>query len=456
MQMRIVPPVIGTRRRPLHQVLGPWSGAAVGIGIAIGAGIFRTPGYVATFLPTGLAILGVWLLGGLLVIGDALILSELATRYPRAGGWYVYIEKAWGRFPAFVYGWGFSLVVDPASSAALIVILGEYLASGLGLTPTSGRIAAIAVAWLFFVLSLIGVRVGTRTQQALTWTKLLVLFGVAIMAFWLPAATGNTAPASPAPTAAGWGIVLAVGLALQGVLWTFEGYANTTTMSEEAEDARKVLPRALIGGAIALTVAYLLMNAAYLHVLGRDSLAASMLPGSDILGRLFGAAGQTIFLIVAIIAAAGSANGGVLTAPRVLYALARDGHAPEPFTRVNKAGTPDLATLWFAVTWTLYAALGTFEGLVAVSIFIGAISNILVTLGLFRIRKRDGLVTTDGRHPFLCPGWPVVPVVLLILWTALAVANLSSQGWGVGYGLLLVGLAAPVYVLVRKRRDTVE
>lgn len=449
-------PLIGTSRRPLQQVLGVWAGAAVGIGVAIGAGIFRTPGYVASYLPTDLAILGVWLLGGLLVIGDALVLSELATRYPRAGGWYVYIEKGWGRFPAFVYGWGFSLIVDPASSAALVVILGEYLAPGLGLSPTEGRLASIALTLGLFGLSWLGVRVGTRTQQLLTWTKILVLFFVALMAFWIPALAPATAAVEAISPIKGWGggwlaPILAISLALQGVLWTFEGYANTTTMTEETTNARRVLPRALIGGAVTLTIVYILVNAAYLHVLGRTGLAASMLPGSDVIGRLFGAAGQTIFLVVAILAAIGSLNGAVLTAPRVLYALARSGLAPEPLTRVSKSGTPDLATLWFAVAWTAYAWVGTLEALIAVSIFIGALANIMVTAGLFRIRQRDGLTASDGSRPFLCPGWPVVPVVLLILWTALAAANLISQGWQVGYGLLMVLLAAPFYLILNRQ-----
>jgi APA family basic amino acid/polyamine antiporter len=473
MQTRTARDVIGTRRRPLQQVVGVWAGAAVGIGVAIGAGIFRTPGYVASFLPTDAAILGVWLLGGLLVMGDALILSELATRFPRAGGWYVYIERAWGRFPAFVYGWMFTLVVDPASSAALVVILGEYLAEGLGITPTGGRTAAIGLTLGLFGLSWLGVRVGARTQQVLTWTKLVVLLGVAALAFWLPAAgisvpgdvgaaaagagaAGDAAAAGPASAIAWLAPFLAVGLALQGVLWTFEGYANTTTMTEEAEDARRVLPRALIGGAIALTVTYLVVNAAYLHVLGRDGLAAASLPGSDILGRLFGAAGKTVFLVVAVLAAIGSLNGAVMTAPRVLYALARDGHAPEPLTRVSKAGTPDLATLWFAVAWTIYAVFGTMEGLIAVSIFVGAIANILVTAGLLRIRRQQGLVAADGSKPFLCPAWPIIPIVLLVLWTALAAANLASQGWKVGYGLLVVVLAAPIYLWINQRRSRVE
>ncbi|MDZ4804932.1 MAG: APC family permease [Candidatus Eisenbacteria bacterium] len=450
-------PVFVQARRPLQQVLGVWSGAAVGIGVAIGAGIFRTPGYVASFLPSDWIILGVWLLGGLLVIGDALVLSELATRYPRAGGWYVYIEKGWGRFPAFAYGWAFSLIVDPASSAALVVILGEYLAPGLKLSATGGRLAAIALTLGLFGLSWLGVRVGARMQQLLTWTKLVILLGVSLMAFWLPAISSGDIPAGAAVVAgafsgSGWlAPLLAIGLALQGVLWTFEGYANTTTLTEEAKDARRVLPRSLIGGAVVLTVVYLLVNAAYLHVLGRDGLAAANLPGSDILGRLAGAGGYTLFLVVAIVAAIGSLNGAVLTAPRVLYALARSGLAPEPLTRVNRAGTPDLATLWFAVTWTAYAWFGTLEALIAVSIFIGALANIMVTAGLFRIRRREGLLAPDGSRPFLCPAWPVLPGVLLLLWTSLAAANLKSQGWQVGYGLLLVLLAAPFYLIVRRR-----
>ena len=116
----LVPPAGRPPRRGLLRVVGAWEGAAIGIGVAIGAGIFRTPGYVASFLDAPWKVLAVWLFGSLIVLGDCFVLSELAGRVPRAGGWYVYIEKGWGRFPAFVYGWVYMLIIDPASSAALV------------------------------------------------------------------------------------------------------------------------------------------------------------------------------------------------------------------------------------------------------------------------------------------------------------------------------------------------
>jgi APA family basic amino acid/polyamine antiporter len=466
-----------TARRPLHTVLGVWGGAAVGVGVAIGAGIFRTPGYVASFLAEPWMVLAVWLLGGLLVIGDSLVLSELASRFPKAGGWFVYIERGWGRFPAFVYGWAFIVLVDPASSAALVVVLGEYLSTLLGWTPSQGRLAGIGLTLGLFGLSLLGVRVGARTQQVLTWLKLGALFGVAALAFTLAPGSGaveGTIPLSGgdgghgggagAAVAGGAGVLamlLAVGLALQGVLWTFEGYANTTTMTEEAVDPRKTLPRALIGGTVALTVAYLAVNAAYLHVLGRDTLAGSPLPGRDIVGQIFGQAGGAVFLVIALLAAVGSLNGAVLSAPRVAYALGRSGLAPEPLTRVSKVGTPDIATLWFAFAWTAFAWFGTFEELIAVCIFIGALANVAVTAALFRIRGWGGGApaaaptgaadAASSAGHFRCPGYPWLPLVLLILWGALAAASLKAQGWKVGYGLALVALAGPVYWVWRRR-----
>lgn len=442
---------IPLKRRPLQRVLGVWSGAAVGIGVAIGAGIFRTPGYVAGFLHEPWQVLAVWLLGGLLVLGDSLILAELASRYPRAGGWYVYIEQGWGSFPAFVYGWVFLLIVDPASSAALVVVLGEYLGSLFRLGAAAGRGLAIAVTLGLFGLSLAGVRVGARTQLVLTYAKLGALFGIGAAAF-LVRPGGPAVPTAAVPAAGAFGL-LAIGAALQGVLWTFDGYANTTTMTGESRDPRRTIPRALIGGAVALSVAYLAVNAAYIHVLGRDGLAASQLPGADISGRLFGGFGQTLFLLVAILAAVGSLNGGVLSAPRVAYALARSRLAPEPLTRVSKVGTPDLATLFFALAWTIYAVLGTFEGLVAVAVFIGALANVVVTAALFRVRRRDGLdaEAAPGR-PWLSPGYPLLPAALLLAWTGFAAAVLIDQGWKVAYGLGITLLAWPVYFVWRRAR----
>lgn len=465
----------GARRR-LLRVLGTWEAAAIGIGVAIGAGIFRTPGYVAGFLDAPWKILLVWAAGGLLVLGDSLILAELATRMPRAGGWYVYIEKGWGRFPAFVYGWTFLLVVDPASSAALVVVLGEYLAQLLGVGKGAGHALGIGVTLALFGLALSGIRVSSRFQDALTYTKLVVLIGVAVLAFLLarspsppgrgggeePVAGGAersaaqersapmeepSAPGRGAPLGALAGLA-AFGLALQGVLWTFEGYSNTTTMTEESVDPARTLPRALILGSIVLGGTYLAVNAAYLHVLGRDALAGSELPGADLASRLFGSAGSGVFLIVAILAALGSLNGASLSAPRVAYALARSGLAPEPFTRVTRLGTPDLATAWFAAAWTVYASFGSFDQLVSVSVFIGALANIAVTSTIFAHRRRD----PRPEGVYLSPFYPWLPLTMLALWAAFSMNVLYSLGWKVGYGLLATVLAAAVY-LVKERRS---
>lgn len=436
------------RRRHLLKVLGTWDSAAIGIGVAIGAGIFRTPGYVAGFLDAPWKILAIWVIGGLLVLGDCLVLSELATRVPRAGGWYAYIERGLGRFAAFVYGWAFIAVVDAASTSALVVALGEFLSGLFGLTPGIGKGVGILVTLSIFGLSLAGVRVGSRAQNALTYLKLGALALLGAAAFFLPAAPGGGAGALP-PEVASLTLFAAFGLALQGVLWTFDGYANTTTMTEEATDPGRTLPRALIGGTLALALIYLLVNAAYLHVLGRDALAASQVPGSDLMAGLFGPLGRSVFLAVAILSALGSLNGAVLSAPRVAYALARSGFAPAPFTIVSRGGTPWVATLWFAVSWTAFTLLGTFEGLVSVAAFIGALANVLVTASLFRLRQAD--VRPETGRVFLCPGYPVVPLLLLVIWAGFAATIFRSLGWKVGYGLALTALALPIYLWIRRR-----
>lgn len=455
------------RRGHLLQVLGTWESAAIGIGVAIGAGIFRTPGYVAGFLDAPWKILAVWVIGGLLVLGDCLVLAELATRHPRAGGWFVYVEQGWGRFAAFVYGWAFILVVDPASSSALVVVLGEFLAGLFGLTPLLGKIIGIAVTLCLFGLSMAGVRLGSRVQSGITYLKLAALAGVGGLAllaapgFGGAVAGGGEAVAATAPAASvGVGGALALlaafGLALQGVLWTFDGYANTTTMTEEARDPGRTLPRALILGTLAVALVYLLVNGAYLHVLGRDGLAASQVPASDVASALLGSRGRVVFLLLAVVAALGSLNGAVLSAPRVAFALARSGLAPAPLARVSRVGTPDVATLWFALAWTLYAWFGSFEGLVSVAVFIGALANVLITAALFRIRRRAERAAAAGQAPpagriFLCPGYPWLPLILLLVWSGFSVTVLMSLGWKVGYGLALTALAAPVYWWLRRR-----
>ncbi len=449
-----------TSRRSLFKVLGTWESAAIGIGVAIGAGIFRTPGYVAGFLPEAWQILAVWVIGGLLVLGDCLVLAELATRFPRAGGWYVYVEQGWGRFAAFVYGWAFILVVDPASSSALVVLLGEFLAGLFALSPGSGKLVAIAVTLCLFGLSLAGVRLGSRVQSGITYLKLLALGGVGVLALLVSGHAGGAPDPQAAVLAVRLGsnpqaLLVAFGLALQGVLWTFDGYANTTTMTEEAHDPARALPRALFLGTLAVAVVYLVVNAAYLHVLGRGGLAGSQVPAADLAQALLGPQGRVVFLLLAVVASLGSLNGAVLSAPRVAYALARSGLAPGALTSVSRVGTPHWATLWFAAAWTLYAWFGSFEGLVSVAVFIGALANVVITASLFRVRRRAAREAAAGRPApsgvFLCPGYPWLPILLLITWGAFSVTVLKSLGWKVGYGLAMTALAAPAYLWLRRR-----
>lgn len=450
------------------RVLTAWEGAAIGIGVAVGAGIFRTPGYVAGYFSSPGKVLFVWALGTLLVLGDCLVLAELATRVPRAGGWYAYIEQGWGRFPAFVYGWTYMLVVDPASSAALVVVLGEFLASLFGWSGKAGLVAGVSVTLGLFAMSLAGIRLGSRIQDALTYLKLAAIGGIALVALFLPAPA--SAPAIAIPAVSG---LLAIGLALQGVLWTFEGYANTTTMTEESVDPHRSLPRALLMGTAAVGITYLAVNAAYLHVLGLGGLQASTSPGADLSARLFGGGGRTVFLLLAILAAVGSLNGAALSAPRVTYALGRSRLAPEIFTRVTRLGTPDVATLWFAVAWTIYACVGTFESLVSVSVFIGALCNVAVTATLFAHRRREARALAAGAGGaapgapgaaagdpvpaakiFRMPFYPALPLLMLVLWSAFAAAVLYDQGWKVGYGLLATVLAAVAYVFMKRTDRT--
>jgi APA family basic amino acid/polyamine antiporter len=339
------------------------------------------------------------------------------------------------------------LIIDPASSAALVVVLGEYMGSLFGLPPLTGRLLAIGITLGLFGMSLLGVRLGTRVQDALTYTKLFLLLAVGLLAFLVPVAPPALTGIVPRATG-----LLAIGLALQGVLWTFEGYANTTTMTEESIDPRRTLPRSLILGALALGATYLLVNAAYLHVLGRDGLAASQLPAADMAARVFGPAGQSFFLVLAIFAALGSLNGAALSAPRVAYALARSGSAPEPLTMVSRVGTPVVATLWFAAAWTAYAWFGSFEGLISVSVFIGALANVAVTASLFRHRGW-GRATGEPEGIFRSPAYPVLPLVMLLVWGSFAFAVLYDQRWKVGYGLAVTALAAPVYLIMRWREQ---
>ena len=275
----------------LKRSLRLFDGLAMVVGVVVGAGIFRTPGLVAQQLGRPWLTFVAWVAGGALAFLGALIFAELATRFPRAGGKYVYAREAFGPRAAFVIGAIEGLALYPAAIAAISVAAGEFFERLAG-WHVGGPVFVV----LFTALNLTGVAAGRWVQNVVTAAKILALGGVVVIAF--AAGTGAGWHGALLPDAPqGTAVWAALALAFQAVIWTYYGYVEAAKIAEEIVAPERTLPRVFLLGITIVTALYLLLNAAFLHVLPFDQIAASKLVASDVAAAIFGANGDTVITV---------------------------------------------------------------------------------------------------------------------------------------------------------------
>ncbi|HEX8499259.1 MAG TPA: APC family permease [Pyrinomonadaceae bacterium] len=432
-------------RGRLLRVLGVVFGLAVTVGITIGMGILRTPGEVAAQMPNAWLFMGAWALGGVYALFGAVSVAELGTMIPRSGGFYVFARRALGEYPGFVVGWS-DWLSTCGTVAAVALVIGEY--AGLLVPALAGRAALVAsaVAVGFALLQWRGVRWGGRSQELTSLLKALAfaLLIAACFAWGGGAAAGG--PAAPAEPAAGVGLLTASVLALQGVIYTYDGWYSTVYFGEEVRDAARNVPRAMVGSVLLVAGVYLLFNAALLYVLPYGRLAGEKLAAGAAAQVLFGPKGGVVIGVVAIVSLLASVNGNTLTAPRVVYAMSRDRLFWRGASRVNRGGTPTAAlALSTAVAVLLVVFGGTFQRLLASLAFFFVTDLALVFLSVFVLRRRE----PGAARPYRAWGYPLTTALALAGSVAfLAGAAVSDTGNSL-YALALLALSLPVYFVLR-------
>lgn len=447
-------------RALLPRKIGLWSAVAVLVGSTIGSGIFRSPAGVATKLPGPFPMLTVWAVGGLFALCGALALAEVAGAYPRTGGLYAYIREGWGELPAFLFGWAELAVIRAASLGAVSSTFAAYYLRFLGHDPSQEPyatrvhwIAAIAIA-LTATFNYVGVRWGSLVQNITTVAKyagLMVIIVVAL-ALGLPQTGGHFTPAMPAGSFS----IAPFGLALVGVLWAFDGWADLSFVAGEVKDPRRNVPRALIIGTVAVIAIYLLANIAYLSVLTVGEIAQSPLVAAEVAARLLGRGGVVFVAATVMLSTFGTLNGTLFTAPRIFFAMADDGLLFRRVAAVHpKFETPYVAIALTATLGIVFVLLRSFEQLA--DAFVTAIVPFyaLAVASIFVLRKR-----ADYDPPFRTPLYPVVPALFVIATAMLlvnAVIDPSSRTATLAvFGVVLIGI--PIFYLTLaknagKRRD---
>jgi basic amino acid/polyamine antiporter, APA family len=401
------------------------------VGIMIGSGIFRTPGLVAQQLGRSWLTFVAWLLGGALAFLGALCFAELATRHPNAGGKYVYAREAFGRRIGFVVGWCEGFAVYPAAIAALGVVTGEFLGRLLGWSPGASKWLGVGAVAVFVAINLAGVSSGRWVQNVSTSAKVLALGSIIVIAF----AAGNGAgwhgmlPGAPS----GLALFGALAVAFQAVIWSYYGYADAAKIAEEVVDPERTLPRVFLFGIGIATGLYLLLNAAFLHVLPFDRIAASPLVAGDVAAEIFGPNGDVVITLLALLVVLASLNGNVFVTPRVIFGLAREGLGPRVLAAVNAGGTPSEATVSVGIVAIALAVSGTFPQLLSLAIALVLMVDSVTIAALFPLRARQ----PDA--PFRVPLYPVVPVLFILVYVTLLVGTALTQPG-------LVAIAAAVLV----------
>ncbi|HUO51218.1 MAG TPA: amino acid permease [Gemmatimonadaceae bacterium] len=442
----------------LPRQLGLWSATAVLVGSTIGSGIFRSPAGIAAKLPGPLPLLLVWVSGGLFALCGALTLAELAGAFPQTGGIYVFLREAWGRGAAFLFGWAELVVIRAASYGAISTTFAEYLFRVMGRDPgaepnaTYVHYAAACAIALTATFNYVGLRWGSLVQNLTTLAKYGGLLFIILLAFVLalPSGGGHYTPAVPA----GSFHVAAFGLALVSVLWAYDGWEDVTFVAGEVREPRRVLPRAIVVGTLAVIGIYLLANLAYLAVLDVTQIAQSRLVAAEVAQRLIGPAGVVFVSITVMLSTFGTLNGSIMTAPRIFFAMADDGLFFRGIARVHpRFRTPSRAIVLSALLGIAFVLARTFEQLADAFVIAIVPFLALAVLGVFRLRKRP-----DYDPPFRVPGYPVVPLLFIASTVALlvnAVADASSR-WATLAVLGVVAAGIPVFSLTSGRRRDVS
>lgn len=431
----------------LKRIIGTPTTWLLGIGVAVGSGIFRTPGEVAGALHAPWLIALVWALGGLVALMQGLVSAELATRFPKAGGEYVYLREAYGEFVAFFFGWAYTIFVIGGSSAAIAAAFGDFGAkllwpADLG-QARSGMLAAAAIVAVT-VVNALGLRVGAAAQNVLTVLKLAAMLAIVAIGFAAsPAQSAGSAAASVAPVTLSGFL-----FALLAVFWSYSGSTDPVKMAEEIRDVRRAMPRALIGAALSLTVVYVLVNLALLRIVPAHEMAGLNFVPGEMMARVFGPGGRTAMLAVAMLVCLAALSSAVLATIRVTYALARDGLAFGFMSRMSAAQAPVPALVFVGAFAIALVLIRSFNQIVGIYYFASAILFGLAYATLIVFRWREAAFPS---HVYRCPFGPVQSVLLIAIYLALAV-NVACHSPRDALGALaMFALVALLYAAWKRR-----
>jgi APA family basic amino acid/polyamine antiporter len=410
------------------------------MGGIIGSGIFVNPAEVARHVATPALIVGVWVLGGIIAMAGALVYAELAARSPALGGQYAYLRDAYGPLPAFLYGWSLLLVIQSGGMAAVAITFARYF-NELVQTPLGDGVIAVTTLALLTLINCFGVRSGSNAQSALMVIKILAIAALVALGFWFAPTSLQVSTAAPPASA---GMIAAIGAAMTPVMFSYGGWQTSSFVAGEMKDPARDLARGLLFGVAGVVVLYTAVAFVCVHVLGPEGLAASKTPASDVMRAALGERGASLIAIGIAISALGFLSQGMLTAPRVYFAMAEDGVFFRNVTTVSKqARVPVVAIVLQAIVAAAIALSGTFGQILSYVVSVDFIFFGLTGAALFVLRRKFPL----ERPAFSAPGHPFSTSLFVVACFLVVVATVwnSPVNSLIGFAILLAGVPAFLY-----------
>lgn len=437
---------LGDPRIELRRQLGLASATLLVVGEVIGVGIFLTPAGMAKSLGSPLGLLSVWLAMGAVALAGALCFGALAARFPEAGGGYVYLREAYGPRVAFLFGWLSLLVTDPGITAALATGLATYAEPFVALTPLGRKGLAVGAILALAAANILGVGLSAGLVRLLTALKLGLLVFLAVWGFglgrgdwsnFLPLAARRVG-SDPLPAALAGGMIAA--------FFSFGGWWDLSKLAGEVREPARVMPRAMVLGVAIVTLAYILTSSVFLYLVPLDRVSTDRGFATQAGEALFGGVGGRVFAAIVVASVLGSLAGIMLAAPRVYFAMARDGlFLPDMAALHPRYGTPARAVAVQAVLASALVVSGSFDQILAYFIFPTVVFLGLIVAATYRLR--------DSSAGFRLPGYPATPLGFLLPVAVLLLLLVMGNPTRALLGLGIVALGVPAYALTAGRRE---
>jgi APA family basic amino acid/polyamine antiporter len=434
----------------LARELGLFDSTMLVMGGIVGAGLFINPYVVAERVHSPVLILGAWVAGGVVAMLGAFIYAELADRMPDTGGEYAYLRECYHPLVGFLFGWVTLLVVMTGGMAAVAVTFARYFLELTGLRVNE-RVVVVTTLAALTIVNCLGAKLGSRVQSMLMVMKIAVIAGVILCGFLLiahPYPLLHPILPPPAKRSAPLGLIAAFGSAMIPVLFAYGGWQTSNYIASEICDPRRNLTRALMIGVAGVIFLYLAMNVVCVRVLGADGLAATKIPASTVMRHALGDTGAKLVALGIAVSTLGFLSQGILTGPRVYFAMARDGLFFRSIANVTRRTQVPAAAIILQSCWTAVIALsGSYEQILNYVVSTNFVFFGLSASCLFILRRRETL--TAKAEGFRVPGHPYTTLIFIAVSWLVVIDTIYKYPANslVGFAILLLGL--PVYAAWR-------